>query len=283
MNNDIWTVARLLQWGTDHFQQKGIESPRLNIELLLCHVLSCRRLDLYIGHERPLIPSELSVLRSFVLRRSQREPLQYILGTTEFLNCTIHVSKSVLIPRPETEELTNLVIDHCKKREVSTILDIGTGSGCIAIAIAKELPKISMTALDMDESAIVIAKENALRNGVVSIDFLISDIFQYLPDHTFDVVISNPPYIDIHQLELCEPEVRLFEPRSALTDGGDGLKFYRHFSKHFDQLVSPNGLMALEVGHDQAEAVEEMFLDKRETKRIKDLSGKDRIVLITSC
>jgi len=228
----IWKVLDLLNTTTTFFSEKSIENPRLNSELLLGLVLGLKRVDLYVSFERLVSQDELTQFREFVRRRSQREPLQYILGETEFMGLPFRVNRSVLIPRPETEILVEKVLELSKlmKCEKTVIVDIGTGSGCIPVSLAGQLQDAVFYATDISQEALTLAKENSVLNQVESrIEFMQADVFSPWPEilpQKIQILISNPPYIAKNEMEGLQPEVRDFEPRHALTDENNGLRFY---------------------------------------------------------
>ncbi len=228
-----WTVLNLLNTTAAYFEEKQIENPRLNAEHLLSRALNMARFNLYVAFERPVTPQELDLFRSFVKRRVQREPLQYILGDTEFMGLPFLVNPSVLIPRPETEVLVETILErkpvYAGKRPV--IVDVGSGSGCIAVSLAKLWPEARVYAVDISPEALETARQNARKNNVEeAVQFLEYDIFadwlEDLPSEV-DILISNPPYIGASEMDVLEPEVRMHEPRIALTDQADGLRFYK--------------------------------------------------------
>ncbi len=277
------TVLESIKLSTEFLTDKGIESPRINAELMLAKILSCKRLDLYLSFDRPLNESETNLYREFIRRRSKYEPLQYILGSVEFYGFEFKVDKSVLIPRPETEILVETVINSVEKNNKQNILDIGTGSGIIAVSLAKNLPFSSITATDSSESALVIAKENAVLNGVEEqIKFKLSDILTDVDyeGKPFDIVVSNPPYVSFEEYQKLAPELRLFEPQSALTDNNDGLNFFRVIAGSSKKLLKKGGKLFLELGQDQSAKVFD-FLNEENFINIsikKDYQNIDRVI-----
>ena len=277
------TVLESIKLSTEFLTDKGIESPRINAELMLAKILNCKRLDLYLSFDRPLNESETNLYREFIRRRSKYEPLQYILGSVEFYGFEFKVDKSVLIPRPETEILVETVINSVDKNNMQNILDIGTGSGIIAVSLAKNLPCSSITATDSSESALVIAKENAVLNGVEEqIKFKLSDILTDVDyeGKPFDIVVSNPPYVSFEEYQKLAPELRLFEPQSALTDSNDGLNFFRVIAGSSKKLLKKGGKLFLELGQDQSAKVfgflnEENFIN---ISIKKDYQNIDRVI-----
>lgn len=263
----IWSVGEVIKWATDYFDKYDVDSPRLTIELLLCEILKCERLHLYLNFERLLTKDELHTLRSMIERRvRQREPLQYILGYTEFYGYRFLVNSAVLIPRPETELLVEEAVKYINSAEgkVQQILDIGTGSGCIAIAIAKQCPQVRVTAIDVSEEALDVALTNAARHSVRNVRFLQRNILEdYAFESQFDLVVSNPPYIASSEYEKLEPELRQHEPANALTDGDDGFLFYRHFARTLRRLAKAGGKFLVEIGFGQSENMRSIFRDYR--------------------
>jgi release factor glutamine methyltransferase len=256
---EIWTIMRLIQWGADFFKKKGIDSPRLTMELMLSHVLKLSRFELYMKFDRPLTDVELDQLRAMVRRRAAREPLQYILGEAHFYGRTFEVNGAVLIPRPETELLVQEAL-----RRVQTLrtLDVGTGSGCIGITVALERPETEVVAIDSSREALELARANAVRLGARNVSFPAIDFFDEEGMRSlgsFDLIISNPPYIPAADITSLEPEVRDHEPRLALTDEGDGYAFYRRFIDLAPRMIRDDGSLFLELGYGQSATVAAMF------------------------
>jgi len=278
------TIGEVIKKGAEYFTEKGIDSPRLTMELLACDVLGIERIGLYLNFDKPLHANELSRLRSHTARRAKNEPLQYIVGSTEFYKYKFSVNESVLIPRPETEQLVEKAIATIKTFQKGTVsvCDIGTGSGCIAISIAKEFPTIKVVATDISTQALQTAKENAQQLEVSNIQFLESSILIENPQGApFDIVVSNPPYIEKEEISSLQEEVKSYEPMVALTDNDDGLSFYRTLSNRFDTLVATGGTMFIEIGSNQAEQVSELFSKKQLSLKVfKDYSGHERLIEI---
>lgn len=279
-----WTILSLLQWSEAYLSEKQIESPRLTAELLLASVLNCERIHLYTRFDQPLVREELDQYKTLLRRRLRREPLQYILGYTEFFGRRIRVREGVLIPRPETEHVVEAALEIVRDRNMEDplILDIGTGSGCIALTLAQELPRAKILAIDVSEEALTIAHENVTLHGVdrqVSLKKL--DVFHSqisIPDEgNYDLIVSNPPYISRNEWEQLPDEIKLHEPKYALTDGDDGLRFYKRMAHLAPKLLRKNGWLICEVGYDQFERVEALF-DAHEIRCWKDLSGIKRII-----
>lgn len=256
------TVLESIKLSTEFLEKKGIESPRLNAEILLSEILNCKRLDLYLKFDQPLKELEISKYREWIKRRGLYEPIQYIIGKIEFFGLQFRVNSSVLIPRPETEILVEEVIKYSKSKNGLKILDIGTGSGIIAIAIAKQLEDSQITAIDISQEAINLAMENAVTNEVISkLKFLMSDIKDFENNEKFDVVVSNPPYISKEDFPSLQNEIKDYEPRIALTDSNDGLDFYKIISKRSKSLLKKDGRIYFEVGKGQADNVKRILIE----------------------
>jgi release factor glutamine methyltransferase len=252
-----------IQKSAEFLAKKGVEPPRLQAELLLAHILKLPRMKLYLNFERALAPAEVDGLRELVKRRGQREPLQHITGSTSFCGLEIAVNRNVLVPRPETELLAEAGWNFLStiNSPLSTALDFGTGSGCLAIALAAKCPNAKVFTLDVSADALILARQNAVSNKVGDrIEFLQSDRFAALPEAIrFDLIISNPPYIPSTEIESLEPEVRDHDPRGALDGGADGLDFYRLLAAQAQQFLKPNGKIMLEFGDGQADAIKKIF------------------------
>jgi release factor glutamine methyltransferase len=279
------TVLEAIQKSTEFLAKKGVESPRLQTELLLAHLLKMPRMKLYLNFERVLSPAETNSLRELVKRRGQREPLQHIVGSTSFCGYEIAVNRHALVPRPETELLAEAGWDFLStlNSQPSTALDFGTGSGCIAIALAAKCPNAKITALDVSADALALAKQNALQNQVAErIEFLLGDGFAALSTKTqFDLLISNPPYIASAEIETLDPEVKDFDPRGALDGGADGLDFYRKLAAEARPFLKPDGKIMLEFGDGQASAIKSIFeSEKWIVEAVKDdYSQRARILI----
>jgi release factor glutamine methyltransferase len=258
------TVLETIQKSTEFLGKKGVESPRLHAELLLAHVLAMPRMKLYLNFERTLTAPETDTLRELVKRRGQREPLQHIIGSTSFCGLDMAANRHALIPRPETEMLAELgwqFLATCNLQPV-TALDFGTGTGCIAIALAVKCPTAQITALDVSPEALALAKANAERHQVASrMEFLLGDGFTALPaaPRQFDLIVSNPPYIASAEIATLDPEVRDFDPRGALDGGADGLDFYRRLAQQAAAFLKPGGKIMVEFGGGQAPEVKSLF------------------------
>jgi len=278
------TVLEALNSASNYLQNKGIKSSRLNAELLLSHVLNCKRLELYLSFDRPLQKSEIDSYRELLKRRSTFEPLQYIIGKVEFYGLEFEVNQSVLIPRPETELLVEAVIESVAKDENINILDIGSGSGNISIALAKNIPSCTVVGIDISEEAIETSTRNAKLNGVESqLMFVKKNILNGIEinENSFDVVVSNPPYVSVADFVNLDPELRLYEPQIALTDESDGLSFYRNISVLSRSLLKNNGKLFFEIGAGQSDAVKKILIDSdyKNIVIIKDYSDIERVII----
>jgi release factor glutamine methyltransferase len=283
------TVLEVIQRSAEFLAKKGVESPRLQVELLLSHVLKLPRMGLYLNFTRELTDAELASLRELIRRRGLREPLQQIIGSTSFCGLEIGVTNKVLVPRPETELLAELgwaALNEsaAKKPGVSlTALDFGTGSGCLAITLAVKSSAASITALDISEEALAIARENAARHQVESrIQFIRGDGFAALPPAMqFDLIISNPPYIPTAEILTLDPEVRDFDPRLALDGGDDGLDFYTRLAREAAIFLKPDAPIMVEFGDGQECAVQKIFESQKWiVEAVKaDYSKRPRILI----
>lgn len=276
----IWSVIDILQWGQEFFAKKSFSSPRLLTELLLCKVLNCRRIDLYLNFDKPLSDLEINELKSLILHILKHEPLQYVLEEVHFLDLTLKVRKGVFIPRPETEQLVAFALEEFKfkKDDKLLILDIGCGTGAIAIALAKFFLQSDVLAIDLSDLALSISKENAYSYGLKNITFRKMDILREIHDKKFDLIVSNPPYIPFDEVKSLERNVRK-EPLDALTDFADGLSFYRRFAEIFSKILKRSGKFYIEIGFDQADEVKKIFLASGyEIKFYQDFQNIKRII-----
>lgn len=277
---NLWRIIDIISWGTEYLKGKGFESGRLLIELLLAYILNCRRIDLYLNYEKPLTDSELDNLKTALKRLLNHEPLQYIVGETQFLGLRILLNRRVFIPRPETEMLAKQIMDDfiAQRQANLQILDIGCGSGAIALALAKCFPRSRVLAIDISDEALSQIEENAKINSISNITIEKINILEDSPDGKFDIIVSNPPYLSTEEYQNVEPNL-LFEPKESLTDDSDGLCFYRRFAEIFPNLLAPNGKFYLEIGYNQAEQVAQIFAKHKLTvKFILDFNTIKRIV-----
>jgi release factor glutamine methyltransferase len=272
-------------WSADYLEQRGVERARLDAEYLLAHVLGMGRLDMYLQHERPLEPAELAAFRPLLKRRAAREPLQYVLGRQAFRELDLEVGPGVLIPRPETEQLVEVVLGRARDRgsERLTALDVGTGSGAIALALLAEGPFERVVATDASAAALEVAARNRDACGMAHrLDLRAGAFFDPVaPGERFDVVVSNPPYVAEGERAALAPEVAAWEPAQALFAGADGLEALRSIVAGAPAVLLDGGLLALEVGDGQAEAVAALVRGRGEYDAVevhRDLAGKERVV-----
>lgn len=280
-----WTSGKLLKWSVERLTKAGVNSPRLEAEILLAKAIRSRRLDVYLEPDRVVNLQELCDQQNFVRRRMAREPISYIVGRREFWSLDFKVSSEVLVPRPETEVLLEQLVaahnDHVGNGPVH-ILDIGTGSGNIAVVAAKEIPDCKVTAVDISPPALAIAVENSrIHNVAEQIQFIHSNLFENVTGQ-FDYILSNPPYIPLRDLEMLMPDVRDYEPRTALNGGQDGLDYYKRIIPTAWDHLKDNGILIMEIGMDQAMDIRyliETFGKYEEPRIVRDYSGRDRVLV----
>jgi release factor glutamine methyltransferase len=277
-------IARVLERGTERLRAAGVESPRLDAELLLAWAARVERSHL-ITRGGELTSEVVARFESAIARRERREPVAYIVGVREFHSMDFEVSPAVLIPRPETETIVEAAVRLIANRADARVLDIGTGSGAIAVSIAHECPRVKVTASDTSADALEVARRNADRHGVADrVEVRRADLFEPLdggaPLGSYDLIVSNPPYVEAAALLTLAPEVRDFEPRGALVDGADGLECFRRIATAVGEHLLPDGALMVEVGTGQAEAVRDIFAGAgmRRLDVINDLSAIARVV-----
>jgi release factor glutamine methyltransferase len=284
-----WTIKGLLEVTSNYLREKGIDSPRLSAEVLLAFQLKFERVELYLNFDKPLNEREVAAYRELIKRRLNREPLQYMTGIQEFWSLDFAVGPQVLIPRPETELLVEQVVSLRDDRRLTEgidlrILDLGTGCGVLAVALAREFERASVWASDVSAEALAIAKINAKKHGVENrIEFLLSDMWQGMIDSSlvFDVIVSNPPYIASDRISSLAPEVRDHEPRSALDGGEQGMHFIKEIIKEAPKYLDAGGWILLEMDPEQTAITMELMErndDYVEKRRIKDYTGQYRVV-----
>jgi release factor glutamine methyltransferase len=282
----VWTIKALLDWTADFLAKKTVPGPAAKVEarLLLAHVLKCRPIDLLVRYDEQPTDADRTTYRELIKRRVDGWPVAYLLGEREFFLLPFEVTPAVLIPRPETETLVAEAVSLLKKQPASDVLDLCTGSGCIAVSLAHAAKTIRMTATDVSPDALDVAKRNAARNKVADrIDFRAGDLFAALPSGAaFDLVATNPPYVTQAELAGLQPDVRDHEPRLALDGGPDGLAFYRRIAAGVGAFLKPGGWLLAEIGATQQEAVTGLFAERPElevTKTLKDGAGLPRVVV----
>ena len=279
---DEWTVIGLLQWTRQFFEKKGIDTPRLDAEVLLAHVLDTDRFHLYAGFDRKPTQEQLARYRELVRLRSERCPTQYLVGRCEFYSLAFKVTRDVLVPRPETEHLVEAAIRLAGSMQQPVIVDIGTGSGCIAICAAVKCPTAKVYATDISPAALSVAGENAAAHGVAErIRLLVGDLFAALDglglEGNVNVLVSNPPYVSEGDLAAAMPEVRDWEPRVALCGGPDGLDVIRRIVAGAGRFIAPGGWLLLEIGAGQGEAVRRIVAEHLPCEQIDLLPDLQKV------
>ena len=282
-----WTIQKLLNWVTEYLTGKGVHSPRLSAELLLCHVLGLTRIELYTQFDKPVPQRKLDTLRDLVRRAGLHEPVAYLTGRTEFYSIELDITADCLIPRPETELLVQRAIEFLRMRDgVQFVCDLCTGSGCIAVAIAKNFPDSRIIATDISAGALEVAARNVTKHGLNErIKLLQGDLFEPLVGQLdvteFDMIVCNPPYVSSAEYETLAPNVKDYEPKSALLAGTDGLDVYRRLIDRADSFLKPSAALVLEVGYAQGPAVRELLEQTEvfaEVRIEKDPNDNDRVV-----
>jgi len=278
----VWTNKALIDWTTKFLHGKGIESPLKDARILLAHVLQCKTIDVVARSAEEPTADEKARFRELIRRRVEGCPTAYLTGTREFYLLSFEVTPAVLIPRPDTETLVMQAIDFLKRKPEARGLDLGTGSGCIAVSLAHQETRSHFTAVDISPDALEVARRNATRHGTADrIDFRRGDLFGALSaEDRFDLIVSNPPYISPTEIAGLAVDVRDHEPRIALDGGPDGLAFYRRIAAEAGRYLNAGGRVLVEIGHTQADAVTELFLNAgwAAAAVTKDLAGRPRVV-----
>ena len=283
--NKTWRIIDIINWGEKYLKDRSFDSPRNEIEILLLHLIGCKKIDLYLDFEKVIKPEDLITLRGWIKRRVNREPIQYIIGHSEFYGRRFIVNQDVLIPRPETETVIDISIDALSKKNTPVIIDIGTGSGCIGITLALEIPHSKVFAIDISEAALSIAKKNAAIYNLKNIEFIKMDFLSKDIKHNVDLLVSNPPYIPQKEISSLMRDVKEYEPMIALTDNSNGLVFYQKISKIIPYVVKKNGVTILEVGRgDHHNKVKEVFSKEgySDIETICDLNKDIRVLMINN-
>jgi release factor glutamine methyltransferase len=279
-----WTIRRILEWTSGYLREKGSDSPRLEAEVLLAHARNCPRIQLYTAYDEVLPDAIRAKMRELVQRRAAAEPVAYLVGHREFFGLKFKVTPDVLIPRPETETLVMETLERIKSDERPRILDLGTGSGCIAVSLAVNHPGAQVTAVDISPAALAVARSNVEQHDVVDrVNLLESDLFVRLHNGTkFDVIVSNPPYVRTDEMDGLQPEIRLHEPHLALVAGPEGLDVFRRIAAQAAQWLNPDGFALVEFSPEQSTAVQALFtpeLGWRQSRVLSDTSGQPRALL----
>lgn len=285
MEAEIWTVGRLLSWTAEYLKKQGSESPRLDAEILLAHSLGCERIELYTRFEEQPGDKPRAAFRELVKQRAEGMPVAYLVGYREFFSLSFRVTKDVLIPRPETEHLVVAAIDLAKQSETpAAVCDVGTGSGVIAVCLAHQVAECRVTAIDINAAAIEIARENASANEVAErIEFRQGDLLTDLPaEPTFDLILSNPPYVAEGEADQMATETRRFEPRQALFAGPKGTEVIERLVPQAAERLKSGGHLLMEISPMIHDLVCEIVAGDERLERletIKDLAGHERVVV----
>jgi release factor glutamine methyltransferase len=285
-----WTIIKLIQWAADYFNSHSIDSPRATAEILLAHALNARRIDLYLRYDQPLNCDEKDRFKALIKRRLKREPVAYIVGCKEFWSMELKVTTDVLIPRPETECLVERALEHLARESNSQpkfILELGTGSGAVILALASENSRHFYSGTDISINAIQVARRNAIRHDLhTRVHFIVADWLRAFPVKSglFDLIVSNPPYVRSGDLVKLQPEIQAYEPLLALNGGKDGLCSLRQIIQSAYFYLKPSGVLLLEMGADQKTQLKQIIDECEHYENIrfyKDYSGYDRIVAMT--
>ena len=287
---ETWTIQKLLNWITDFFTEKNIDSPRLSAELILCNVLKLERIELYTNFDKSVAPDQLARLRAIVKRGAEHEPIAYLVGKTEFYSLDIKVTRDTLIPRPETELLAERAIEYLRTLDPPQYMcDLCTGSGCVAAAVAVGVPEAKIIATDICDKALAVADENITSHNLNErVHLLCGDLFEPIIEGRdqahFDVIVSNPPYIATDQYHQLDKNVKDYEPELALHAGADGLDVYKRIIAQTPEHLKPDAKLMMEIGYDQGQAIKKLLEESQAFTDItieKDFAKNDRIVTAT--
>jgi release factor glutamine methyltransferase len=284
---EVWTTGKLLEWVTAYFTKNTIDSPRFSAEMLLAHVLGTKRINLYMQFEQPVAEMYLEPLRELVKRCGRHEPLGYLIGKTEFYSMEFVITRDCLIPRPETELLVQRAIESLRLRDGKQyVLDLCTGSGCVAVAVAKNHPAAEVVATDISEAALSVAAQNVEKHKLADrVKLLCGDLFDpiiaELDTTDFDLIAANPPYVSSDEYEKLDKNVKDYEPKIALLAGTDGLDVYKRIVTQIDKFLKPGATLMMEIGYRQSASIRKLLETAGIFSRItveKDFSNNDRIV-----
>lgn len=280
--SESWTVLKILRWTTGYFEKQGIDSPRVDAEVLLADLLEMERIELYANFNRPMVDDELAAYRKRIKRRAAGEPCAYIVGYREFWSITLQVDQRVLIPRPDTETLVREALDIIEEHAPQTVVDVGTGSGAVAIALGSEHPDLQIAATDADEEALDVARQNVETHGLdETISLAHGDLLDAVDDDQkpVDLIVSNPPYVAETERDDLQPDVRDFEPTDALFAGEDGLDVIRRLVPDAFDTLAPGGWLLFEIGYRQGDAARDILTDAgfQHVEVIPDYGDRDRV------
>lgn len=283
ISQENWTIGRLLEWTAGYFQRLNLEAPRLDAEVLLAHVLTCGRIDLYTMYDGNVDANDRAKLRELVRQRAEGCPVAYLVGSKEFYQLSFAVDQTVLIPRPETEHVVVEALAFARQRPVQRFLDMGVGSGALAVTLSQEWPEAQGVAVDISPAALTTARRNAEKHGVAGrLAFVESDLFDRLPaSEPFDLIVSNPPYVGTEELASLPPDVVRYEPRTALDGGAGGLVVVGRLVQQAAQFLRPGGALLLEIGARQEPAVRQLFGSQTGFElapTIRDFAGHPRVI-----
>ena len=288
----IWTIQKLLNWTTEYLTDKGVDFPRLSAELLLSHALGLKRIDLYTQFDKQVPQQQLDILHDLIKRAGLHEPVVYLTGMTEFYSLQLDITADCLIPRPETELLVQRAIEFLQTRSgIQYVCDLCTGSGCIAVAIAKNFPDARVTATDISAAALAVAARNVEKHLLnEQVRLLCGDLFepiiQQLDVNKFDLIVCNPPYVSTAEYEILDKNVKDYEPESALLAGADGMDVYCRIIEKVYEFLKPGAALMLEIGYAQGPAVRNLLEQTGAFVEInieKDPHDNDRIVAAKKC
>lgn len=279
-----WTIKALLEWITPYLDEKGVDAPRLCAEMLVCHVLKKQRIELYTQFDWIVPPGQLEQLRGLVKRAGEQEPVAYLVGKAEFYSIELDITPACLIPRPETELLVQHATEIMRERDgEQRVLDLCTGSACIAVALAKNHDHARIVATDISEAALEVARQNVQKHHLSGqIELCQGDLLDPVTGKVFDMIVSNPPYVSDSEFEQLDRNVKAYEPKLALQAGPAGLDFYRRIFGQLSSFLKPEAVLLLEIGRSQGPAVQDLLQQEGlfgDIKVLKDLQGHERLVI----
>lgn len=272
------TVSEILPLSTQFLQDRNVPNARRTVEDLLAALFKCKRIQIYMQFDRPIVESELVILREWLKRIAKNEPLEYIIGEIEFFGCQIKTDSRALIPRPETELLVEMISKKIQDQKI--LWDLCTGTGCIGISLKKRFPALQVLLSDLSEKALELARENGLKNQV-DVTFFLGDLFEPFVGRKADLIVCNPPYVSAKEYLILDPSVRDFEPKMALVGGETGFEFYERLARYAPQFLNPKGELILEIGEGQGKKLFEIFsMPFWKSQLIQDFASKDRFFFL---